>query len=168
MLDNKSFKTGEDFYHRLNFIFNLLVAIPLLPFAILYLINLKDQIPDIGLTDSVKTAFTIGLSAVAVIMMVKAVIDYRNQKNQLNSETVLRIKLIRLHEALIRKFLLLETASFLSILGLWLTQHKIHIAVFVVILVLFSLKRPTINMFLEDLQLKEKETEILRNKELIE
>ena len=168
MLDNKSFKTGEDFYHRLNFIFNLLVAIPLLPFAILYLINLKDQIPDIGLADSVKTAFTIGLSAVAVIMMVKAVIDYRHQKIQLNSETVLRIKLIRLHEALIRKFLLLETASFLSILGLWLTQHKIHIVVFVVILVLFSLKRPTINMFLEDLQLKEKETEILRNKELIE
>ncbi|MDA0196308.1 MAG: hypothetical protein O2887_13095 [Bacteroidetes bacterium] len=168
MLSNTSFKTGEDFYHRLNFLFNLLVATPLLPFAVLYLLSIKDQIPDVGLSGVVKIVTTIILSIAAVVIATKAVMDYRNQKLQFDPAAPLRKKLIRLHEALIQKFLWLEVASFLSILGLWLSQHKIHIVVFVIILVIFSLKRPAIKMFVEDLKLKENESRILRNKELIE
>jgi len=168
MMTNKTFTTGEDFFHRLNFLFNLMVAIPLLPFAILYLFNLKNKIPDMGLAESVKMVLTIVIALASSLITLKAIKGYRNHKNQTDSTASLREKLIRLHQGLMNKFLLLEGASILTTMGLWLTHHKIHIVVFVVILVVFSLKRPTVRMLVEDLKLPGNEADVLRKKEQIE
>lgn len=167
MLDNHKFQTGEDYYHRLNFIFNLLIAIPLVPFGFLYLAQVKNRLSLITLESSVEHAISIAVLLTTAFITFKAISQYNSKKRTLWSEDGLRKKMILFHQILILKYMLFSITGAILTLGFLLTLHKIHVVAFIVILVLLSLRRPTLRLIVEELNLPPEEAEILRKKEVI-
>ncbi len=167
MFENTKFRTGVDYYHRLNFIFNLLIAIPLLPFALLYLGNMKSRVPVLDIP--VQWIFVIDTVTVTttVILSYYAIRGYRESRILILVLDDLRQKMISFHESLVRTYLMLLCAASITVLGYFLTLHTIHVVIFIALLVIFSLKRPSLKMIVEELKLVGEESDILRNRSII-
>ncbi|MEQ9422843.1 MAG: hypothetical protein RJQ09_00390 [Cyclobacteriaceae bacterium] len=164
MFSNATFKNGEDFYHRLNLIFNLLIALPLVPFGIMYLATLRNALPEILSDVWLISLVNITITGLAAYCCWIGFAGFKSSRLQVPVAKPLRAKMIWLHKALMRMYLMFEAASILVALGLYLTQSKIHVISYVVILVIMSLKRPTLKLVVEVLQLNEPEANILREK----
>ncbi len=111
--------------------------------------------------DGVFTSLVIGLSYYTFH-------QYKLERRHITSVKGLRKKLTHFYNCLVRSYLYLVIGGCISVIGYLITYGKLHIVTFVVLLVLFSLKRPTLKMIVEDLELVGKELDVLRNKEEIE
>ena len=167
MLENSNFKTGVDYYHRLNFVFNLMIAVPLLPFSLLYLGSVKGIVHTFVLTPKVNLIIDFITTSLVVALSYYAIREYRYQRAGIVPQSGLRNKMIHFHNCLIRMYLILMGSSCISVFGYLLTYSKIHIIAFVALLVLFSLKRPSLKMIVEQLRLEKEESEILRHRKPI-
>jgi len=168
MFENTKFKTGVDYYHRLSFIFNLILALPLIPFGLLYLRSLKDNSPFYELTETVSMVIDLLALFFAIILLVKAILTYRKERAGIIAKSGLRLKMIELHDSLLKGYSRLLIACFLATFGFFFTGSKIHVVLFVIILVLFSLKRPSLKLIVEELELKNDESQVLRERAEIE
>ena len=168
MFENTKFKNGADYYHKLNFVFNLLIAIPLVPFAFVYLGSIKKEIVPLLSGDHWMLIFDLPVISIVVIVGYLNFRRYRQQVSQIESTRSLRNKMINLHDILVSTYTRFTLAGILTTTAFFLTLSGVHIVVFVIILVLFSLRRPTLKLIVEELALNEEESEILRNKESIQ
>lgn len=167
MLENTKFKTGVDYYHRLNLVFNLMIAVPLLPFSVIYLGSLKGMVIALEISsqlnliiDVISTCFIMGLSYYAFHR-------YKIERAAIYREKGLRTKMTLFYSCLVRTYLYLVIGGCISVSAFSMTYSKIHIVTFVALLVLFSLKRPSLKLIVEELQLVGEDSKVLRNREII-
>ncbi len=168
MFENTHFKTGVDYYHRLNLVFNLMIAVPLLPFSVIYLGSLKGLVTVLEISpqlnwiiDVTTTVSIMGLSSFSFHR-------YKIQRAAIYKVKGLRSKMTFFYSCLLRTYLYLVISSCVAVVAFSITYSKVHIITFVALLVLFSLKRPSLKLIIEELQLVGRDLEILRNREIIE
>ena len=167
--ENKiAFKTGEDFYHKLQLVFNAIIALPLIPFALIYL-DIQEGGEAVAFI-SAKLAFVLQwvLPALAGGM---AYLGHQHHKHQLPTvfeAANLRAKLGHYYKIQLIKYLYFGAGLLISVAGYYLTRHNVFVVAFVFLLVLLSIGRPTLKKIIADLRLNKEEAEVLQEKEEIE
>lgn len=159
-----NFESGEQYYKKLHLIFNLTAAFPLLPFTYLYLERGKD--PEVfglvgeGLSDVLRVILPmmIGITTYFAITL------YRKHAFDASEMVALRDKMILYFNAAIWKFATLEVSLLIAVVGLYLTNHWVFIVLFVGVLVILSLGRPTIRKIVVDLRLDKDDEKVLIDK----
>ena len=158
------YKTGEDFYNKMHFRFNALIALSLLPFSLVFL-ELKDN--------PFSTAIITGNIAYALCIIAIAAIIYYSYlsfqevkffKKNIDKSSLLREKLDLYYKVYIQHFIILCSFEVLITGLLYLTEFNILIVCYVLILVLLSLNRPTLKTIIEQLKLSKEEQNIMFEK----
>lgn len=161
------FSTSEQYYHMLQLVFNGLVAMMLVPFALLYLDIHSNGVEGTLVDDQTAFALKIILplmSAITAAYGMKLFTKHLATAGEINK---LRDKLVLYFNAAVWKYLTLEASLLFAVLGLWATRSSVFVVVFVIILVLLSLGRPTIRSIVVDLKLDKEEAKVLWDKEEI-
>jgi len=158
------FRDLKDYLFKLNNLFHVLVAIPLLGFVYLYLESqvgrmqplIKD--PDTVLILHYILPFIIMVeSGIAFVITKKSLSVFPNDDKLMEKLSIyFRISLI--------KYAILEGAAIVSVIGYYLTLSKVYVVFYVVLLMIFSLNRPTVYRISRDLKLEGEEKDTVIHK----
>ena len=143
------------------------MAIPLLAFVVLYLQIHNGEIEPIVKANSLATALRYSLPFLVMLTAGLAFISYRRNLVSSINQHSLHEKLVHFYKASLVKFVFLEVASIIAVLGLFLTAEDVYIVLYVVVLMLFSINRPTIHRIARDLKLRDTEKDIVIHKKEI-
>jgi len=147
----------EVFYQKLSLIFHAIVAITMLPFVWL-LLNLDKKQPEEITQDPVVIALFLAvcasLTATGFLYKKKQIVEARYQHS-------LRLKLIVYQRILVVMYLLLEGAAIFSTMAFYLTANFLFVAMYVLVLFVFTLGRPHIQRTCGELMLSNEERTIL-------
>ena len=157
------FKDGKAFDQQMNLIFHAVLAGPLLFYGIAYLRTLDGSIPsylgELPLTVRALISFLCG------VLVLLAFYIYRKEIRSAREEATLQEKLNRFFTGSLIHYGILELASIIAVLAFFLTYDHLFTAIYVAILFLMSINRPTPRRYVQDLFLKDEEREaILKNK----
>jgi hypothetical protein len=158
------FTTSEQYYNKLQLAFNGLVAVMLVPFALLYLDIHSNGAEEYPVDEKTAYALKILLPLMSAITAVYAMKLFTKHLATAGEIIKLRDKLVLYFNAAVWKYLTLSASLFFAILGLWATRSSVFVVVFVIILVLLSLSRPTIRTLIVDLKLDKEEAKLLWEK----
>jgi hypothetical protein len=151
---NKPYTPWDRFYQKLNMIFNGVVASSMIPFAILFLQNQKGLgSPLISQNDVVK----IGLIAASLVLL--ALSHRYGQKwiSKARNQDSLEQKLNAYLTEKVKHYAVIEAAALIALLGFYLLQEQIFSFVYVGILFVFSMHRPTFSRVSKELGVSEDE-----------
>lgn len=157
----ESYNSWEKFYHRLNLIFNGIVASSLVPFSFAFLETQKES-PDSPLVEG--SMYTI-LLIVLLVLSTLVIVYYLSFRKRV-LEPVKKIELLPEQlksylKAKLKTYGLLESVGFIALIGLYVTKDQLFSFVYVVVLFIFSLGRPTYDLVVRELALsKEKEVKL--------
>lgn len=155
----------KKFDQKLSLIFHAVIAGPLILYSITYLETLDGETAAIYQEPSM--TLKLFVSVLSGILVFLAFYYYRKELNIARGLDTLEEKLNRLFSGSIIHYALLEMASIIAALAFFLTHDHLFTAVYVFILFLMSLNRPTPRKYVGDLHLRGEEREIvLRNKPL--
>jgi len=163
-----NYKNGEEYYYKIFQIFNLSVAVTLLPFGYLVLEKHSGNLNSIPMSSWLHWVIvlpTIGAISWFIVQVRKKHATGKEASQKMES---LREKLSSYYFVLRKTFIAFGLACTLTVLLLWLTGSGIYIIIYVVIMILLSLSRPTLNLIIEDLKLGADEESCLIKKETIE
>ncbi len=161
------YKTGEDFYNKMHFRFNALIALSLLPFSLVFL-ELKDnQFSTAIITGNI--AYVLCFTAIVAIIYYTYLSfqEVKFFKKNVDKSSFLREKLNLYYRIYIKHFVILCSFEVLITGLLYLTEFNILIVCYVPILVLLSLNRPTLKTIIEQLKLSKEEQEVMFEKQEI-
>ncbi|MGB3585463.1 MAG: hypothetical protein WBA23_02930 [Tunicatimonas sp.] len=157
-LDKKYLQSAYEYFHRLNITYYLLIAGPLVGFCYAYL---QHQAAG-GLQP------TVYLSWVHVVLIIGAALiiflGYRNYRQALqtvDSDWPFQQKLAFFYHKSRELYGYYMVSNALAALGLYLTGEQLFAGVYAVVLVVFSLFRPTFRRIVRDLKLTKAEEEKL-------
>lgn len=162
-----TFQNGEDFLHKLYIRFNATIAVSLLPMAYLLLLLQSGRLHSIF--DSTTNYWIIS----TCVTLAGLALTFWSQKRFRKSIAIqdagdnLREKLKQYFSFSMNKYLEFMMIGILFTIGFFLTANKLFIVCYVISLILLSLRRPTLSVFLEDLPLTEEERKILLDKQNI-
>lgn len=140
---SEPYNNWERFYHRFNLIFHGIIAGSLLPFAFVFLETQK-EFPDAPLIEGMESMVIKMLLVVLAGVLIFLAQSYRKtviREVQALSEIKEKLDLY-LSKKLIQ-YGILAGAAVAGLLGLYLTKDQLFSFVFVVVLFVFSLVRPT-------------------------
>jgi len=161
------FRDLKDYLHKINNLFHVLVAIPLLGFVYLYLESQVGRIqPLINNPDTVLILHYI----LPLIIMVDSGIAFLVTKKSLTvfpNDDKLMEKLSVYYRISLVKYVILEGAAIVSVIGYYLTLSKVYVGFYVVLLMIFSINRPTVYRISRDLKLEGEEKDIVIHKKVI-
>lgn len=150
----KYLQNAYDYFHILNIVFYILIALPLLGFCYAYLqyeaqggLLPTQQFSALHLALILGTGLVLGL----------AFWWYRRGMQQVEADWSLQRKLEFFYHRIREKYFLFMIANSLAALGLYLTGEQLFAAVYTVALVAFSLHRPTLQRVIKDLRLSKPE-----------
>jgi len=159
------FNSPEEFHNKLGFIFHAMLALPLGGF-IYFFLEIKNNKMSAALENGQDMQLLIaGLSFLAIAMVSYGYITFRNKKKEIAAQDSLKLKLEEYLRNIIKFYILVEIASILLVIGLYLTTSTVFIVIFMFVLLVLSLNRPTPQKYCTDLGLTGREQEIiLKNK----
>lgn len=149
-------KEIDQFLHSMNIIFYLAVCVPLLFFVLIFLDLQKKG----GVNPSFETGESILHLLLAVAFCLLALPGYVVYKKILTQHSVedkLQQKLKVFKEAAIKKYLFIFMASCGANLLLFFYAEQLYLMAYAVLLILFSIDRPTIYRLKKDLLLTKEE-----------
>ena len=151
----------KDYLYKLNNLFHVLVALPLLAFVYLYLENQVGRVqPLISNTDAILVLHYI----LPLIIIVESGIAFIITKKSLSvfpNNDLLMKKLNDYFRISLIKYAILEGATIVSVVGYYLTLSKVYMGFYVVLLMIFSINRPTVYRISRDLKLEGEEKDIV-------
>jgi len=157
----------KDYLYKLNNLFHVMVAIPLLGFVYLYLESQVGRMqPLINNPDTILILHYI----LPLIIMVESGLAFIITKKSLSvfpNEDELRSKLSVYFRISLIKYAILEGAAIVSVVGYYLTLSKVYVVFYVVLLMIFSINRPTVYRISRDLKLEGEEKDIVVHKKVI-
>ncbi|MDH5366024.1 MAG: hypothetical protein OEW67_03500 [Cyclobacteriaceae bacterium] len=160
--NNRDFFSVKQFFDKINLIFHSILALPLLVFGWLFL-EAKN-----GRFSAVETAgmniINFILPFLILIIIGFSFLVFKKELKKINNELPLSKKLESYLKCALMKFAGLEFALVLSVLGYYLTFTNTFVAMFMIILVFFSLSKPTPYRIVNNLQLKGEERDMVINK----
>ncbi|MEP5613043.1 MAG: hypothetical protein ABJP45_12380 [Cyclobacteriaceae bacterium] len=158
-------KSWPDFHHRINMVYHALIAVSLVPFALVFLDIDSGKVTTSQIEGS-------GLILILILLATVSTICYpvwRGVKKRLetiDSAWGIKKKLIVYFNFQIKRYLQLEAGALISMVGLWLTTNYVFVVSYLLILVQFSLLRPSQDKVIRDLKFSKEEREKLRGDEL--
>ncbi len=159
-------KSWPEFHQRINLIYHAIIAISLVPFALIFL-----EI-DSGNTTSPQVNESNQWILIPVLVVAIAILCYLVWKNMkvklasISKNDSIKARLITYFKLQTRRYLLLELAAMISLGGLWLTINYIFVVAYLLVLVQFSLLRPSQDKVIRDMEFTKEEREHLRKEEL--
>ena len=161
----RDFKNWPDYHHRINLVYHGIIATSLVPFAIVFL-EVDSGKRVVSFITSLEWLF---ISFVIVIVGLLSLLAWKNVSRSLNQiieKTSIKEKLEAYFKLQLRRYLLLEFGALISLVGLWLTANYIFIISYLIVLVQFSLIRPSQDKVIRDLQFDQDDRTRLRSNEL--
>lgn len=154
----KYLQNAYDYFHILNIVFYILIALPLVGFCYAYLqyeaqggLLPTEQFSIVHITIILGT----GLSLAFAFWW------YRRSLQLVDPDWPFQQKLEFFYHRIREKYALFMVANSLGALGLYLTGEQLFAAVYTVALVAFSIHRPTPRRVMDDLQLSKPERNLL-------
>jgi hypothetical protein len=159
----KSFKTWTDYHHRINLVFHAIVAFTLLPFTWIFL--QIDSATREKLTQDWFIMFLLALPSLSLAFTADVV--GKKLVGEAVAKPTLREKLDAYFRAQVVMYAMLETGAIFATIAFYITTHYLFVVVYVLLLFVFSLKRPTLDKVSRELLLPKAEREVLANREEI-
>ena len=138
------------------------LGIPLLFFIYIYLESSVDRLDEI-IQPSYHFALFAPLAVLSLVLLYWNHKKFKNDMQQILDVSGLREKLGAYQLASNRRFYVYGFCSLLICIGFYLTNYQPFAALFGIMLVLFSIHNPSTMRIVKDLQLKNKEKEIIIN-----
>ncbi|MEQ8472707.1 MAG: hypothetical protein RIC35_16065 [Marinoscillum sp.] len=151
-----SYNKWERFYHRLNLIFNGIVAITLIPFAFIFLETQTDFPDPPAIDGSMEMVVKVLLIVLAAAIIGLAQVYAKKSLISVQQTEGLGERLNAYLKVKVRSYAILEFAALLACLGLFLTKDQIFSFVYVFVLFIFSLGRPTFERVAREVKVSEK------------
>lgn len=133
----------DRFYQKLNMIFHSVIAITMIPFAWIFLETEKG-----GGASPILQGNTLTVIQAILIALAAAIIGYsRSFGNRMliktHQQESIPDKLKAYLQGKVKYYLLLESGAVLAVLGLYLTKNHLFSLIYVLVLFVFSLGRPS-------------------------
>ena len=154
----KYLQNAYDYFHILNIVFYILIALPLVGFCYAYL---KYEGQGGLLPTNYFSALHLLLILGTGLIIGFAFWWYRQAMQKVEADWSFQQKLQYFYYRIREKYALFMIANSLAALGLYLTGEQLFTAVYTVALVVFSLHRPTPRRVMNDLKLSRPEQEHL-------
>ena len=159
-------KSWQDFHHRINLFYHAIIAVSLIPFALVFL-----DIDSGGETSSqieLKYEWFVIAILLATVLTVclKVWRNARVKLESIDSSLEIKMRLITYFNFQIQRYFQLEIGALISLMGLWLTANYIFVAAYIMVLVQFSLLRPSQDRVIRDLRFNPQEREHLKGEKL--
>lgn len=158
-----SYKNGEEYYNKVYLLFNLFIAVSLVPFGYLLLLRQAGELFPL-VVEPWYYPTVISLLLASGLMMFQANKSFSDFLSLDFVKKGLRTKLNIYKSQSVKKYLSYLLASLICVCGLYLTASAFFIVGYILSIILLSLKRPTLNTIIEDLKLSEEEQNILIEK----
>ena len=145
----------ERFYNRLNLWFNGTVALSIIPFGIAFL-DTQDEFPSPPIVDK---STTLGLQIVLSLIVAVIIwfgLHYSKKKLKAIPDGEIETKLQSYLTIKMRSFFILEIGAVLSVVGLYLTKDHLFTGLYLVVMFVFSLTRPTFEKISSDIRVSQK------------
>ncbi|MGL1887936.1 MAG: hypothetical protein OCD76_15585 [Reichenbachiella sp.] len=161
------FKNGEEYYNKIYLIFNLSVAVSLLPFGYLVLEKHANSLVSMDIT-----SWQLWVISIPALVGIGGLIQWIRKKLIAEKIAVkelsgLRNKLASYYQSLQQSYFAFTGTCLLSVIMLYFTGSGIFIVVYVFIMIILSLNRPTLNLIIKDLNLSKEEEAIMVEKQEI-
>ncbi|GAB4247240.1 MAG: hypothetical protein Tsb0034_26400 [Ekhidna sp.] len=137
------FENWQEYHHQIYRIYHGIIAVSLVPFFLLFIELETVEIKESRLEGWSEWAAIIILITVCLWMFVEIWKGNRFSTQLEHDEVSLKEKLILFRKTEVTKYIWLEIASILSLLGLWLSAHYFFIIIYFAALVQFSFLRPS-------------------------
>ena len=159
-----AFRNLDEYYIRLNLVFHAILAAPLLLFIYIYLETRNgDMEPPIS--DAKNLGFLqLSITFITAIFVFLAFSWYRTRLSQVKPKDHLIKKLEYYRKIGLVQYILFGVASFTTVLGLYLTGKGWYTGLYVIVLMLMSINRPTLKKISDDMRLKGEERQIVLHK----
>ncbi|MEM6841938.1 MAG: hypothetical protein AAF944_22045 [Bacteroidota bacterium] len=156
--DKKYLQSAYEYFHKLNITFYLLIAVPLVGFCYAYLhYEAKGGLLPTVQFSWIHITFILG----TVLCVAYALYWYRQALQQLDTDWPFQKKLRFFYQRSRSLHTILMVSNGLAALGLYLTGEQLFAGVYAIVLVVFSLYRPTYRRVVRDLRLSKAEEEKL-------
>jgi len=153
----------KPFYDKLNLVFNAILALPLLAFVWLYLeSNAGRLLPILDNSAAETLNFIIPIIVFGVIFA--SFYLFRIRISKIDRSIDLEPKLNAYFVVCVVMYAMLESALVISLIGYYLTLANVFIGMFVIVLVFFSLHKPTPYRIVKNLQLEGEERDQMMQK----
>ena len=152
----------KKFDQQLSLIFHFIIAGPLVLYSIAYIQTLGDNPSATFQEPSLILKLFVSIFCGALVL--GAFVLYKKEITSARKMGSLKEKLSSLMKGSIIQYGLLEMASFIAALAFFLTYDHLFTAVYVFILFMMSLNRPSPRKYVQDLYLKDDERDIVLNK----
>lgn len=152
----EAYNNWERFYHKYNILFNGLVALPLIPFGYVFLETQKEFPDEPLLMDSSALILEVVLIVISVASMIFSHRYKRKVMEEVGKQEAIPDKLKVFLSEKTRQYMILEIASICSIVGLYLTKNQLFSVVFIAVIFVYSLSRPTFDSVVRELKVSVK------------
>lgn len=142
------------------------IAVSLIPFALVFL-DIDSGGVNTSRLDSKNGWILIVVLLVAIFAICLSV--WRNAKEKLaniGNSVGIKSSLVSYLNFQTKRFFMLEAGAIISLLGLWLTTNYIFVIAYLLVLVQFSLLRPSQDKVIRDLRFNKQEREQLKGDKL--
>ncbi len=149
------FKNWEDYHHQIYRIYHGIIALSLVPFFLVFLELEVASIKEPRVSSLWIYLILFVLIPICIFLMWR-VWKVEKSKSE-NTDFQLREKLIFFRKIEVRKYLELELACILGLVGLWLTAHYLFVIIYFAVLAQFSFLRPSEDRFVRNMRLTKAE-----------
>lgn len=161
------FSNSQDFLSKLQQYINILIAIPMMIFIILFLkIENRAYHPDMlneGMTYYLRIISLIGV----LVLVGLGWYAFKKQIDSIDSSMAIRNKLELFYSASITRSYYFELATLVTLVGLILTAEQIYVGYYTICLVAFSITYPTVYRINSQLRLNKEERGLIISRKQI-
>ena len=161
-----AYKTADVYFFRFSLIFYLLMALPMIPFIIIYLSMHEGQVTPV-LGEDMNTLVTVVLAALAFGNVIIGTKFYRKEMSGLDRSMPLREKLDLFFHASVIQFSCLEAATLISVVGLYLSKTLFFVLLYLGMVIIFAQVRPDLRRMGKELRFSKEEEEVIYGKKEI-
>lgn len=155
-------KNWPAFHHRINQMYHLVIAATLVPFAIVFLEIDSGRSLESILDGWVKWMVFGILLAAATVLNYRVHRGIKEQLESIGADFSVKKRLVIYFTIQKRRYLQLGAVGMVFLVGLWLTSNYVFVIAYLLVLVQFSLFRPSQDRVIRDLQFSKDEREQLR------
>ncbi|MAE86847.1 MAG: hypothetical protein CMB80_29195 [Flammeovirgaceae bacterium] len=145
----------ERFYNQVNLWFNGTVALSIIPFGLAFL-DTQSEFPGPPLVvESVTNILQVTFTLIAAFLVWLGLTRSKKQLAQIDDKEIAE-KLQSYLSIKVKSFLILELAAVLGVIGLYLTKNQLFTGLYLAVMFVFSLTRPTFEKIAGDIRVSQK------------
>ena len=163
---SNTIKSWPDYHHRINLIYHAVIALSLVPFAIVFMDIDTGIDNESKISDSLEWVIVLSCAVATGMTSILVWKGAKERMSQIDTDPTIKERLITYLKFQVKRYLWLELGAVLSLIGLWLTANHILVITYLLVLVQFSFLRPSQDKVIRDLGFTKEERNALRNDEL--